>query len=237
VAPDRKLIVFASTRDDPQHAHLFCATWLGTQWSSPLALTALNSTNDDTGPAWSPDGTLLYFSSLRTGPDLLYTSSYDGSGCAGFASPALLPGMMNVSAVAPWVASTDLELLYTTEGTGNTYAIGRATRTSPSDPWVDQGALPFDPGRLAGFPSLTPDDLTIFVEDSPAPGTSAAIYRATRASRDDPFGPATPFAPLNDPSADQGDPDVSADGRTIVFASSRTGGAGGNDLYVSTCSD
>ena len=48
------------------------------------------------------------------------------------------------------------------------------------------------------------------------------------------FGPASPLVELNDPTANDIQPNVRKDGRELVFSSNRAGGAGGQDIWAST---
>ena len=48
------------------------------------------------------------------------------------------------------------------------------------------------------------------------------------------FGPATPVTELNDPAANDIQPNVRKDGREVVFSSNRTGTLGGQDIWVAT---
>ena len=48
------------------------------------------------------------------------------------------------------------------------------------------------------------------------------------------FGPATAVAALNDPTANDIQPNVRADGLEVVFSSNRAGGQGGPDIWAST---
>jgi hypothetical protein len=48
------------------------------------------------------------------------------------------------------------------------------------------------------------------------------------------FGPATPVSGLNDPAANDIQPNVRRDGRELVFSSNRTGTLGGQDVWVAT---
>jgi hypothetical protein len=48
------------------------------------------------------------------------------------------------------------------------------------------------------------------------------------------FGPAVPVSELNDPAANDIQPNVRADGREVVFSSNRTGTLGAQDIWVST---
>jgi hypothetical protein len=48
------------------------------------------------------------------------------------------------------------------------------------------------------------------------------------------FGPAVPVSELNDPAANDIQPNVRKDGREVVFSSNRAGGAGSQDIWVAT---
>jgi hypothetical protein len=48
------------------------------------------------------------------------------------------------------------------------------------------------------------------------------------------FGSATPVVELNDPAANDIQPNVRKDGLEIVFSSNRSGGLGGQDIWVAT---
>ena len=59
-------------------------------------------------------------------------------------------------------------------------------------------------------------------------------FAPTRRSVHDSWSPPTNLgAPLNSTAAGQ-QPSLSSDGRTLVFASSRAGGFGGADIWIST---
>ena len=59
------------------------------------------------------------------------------------------------------------------------------------------------------------------------------IYVAQRDRGTDPFGPPRNLGPTINTSADEGAPAFSRDGHRMYFSSTRTGGLGGNDIYVS----
>ncbi len=82
-----------------------------------------------------------------------------------------------------------------------------------------------DPNAHASSPHLTPDELAVFFTGFD--GATSAIFRATRAAREMPFGPAEPVSGINSTSNDN-DPTISSDALTLVFHSGR---AGTNDVY------
>ena len=80
-----------------------------------------------------------------------------------------------------------------------------------------------------GFPSISGDGLTLYLETDR--GGRTQIWSAQRADRSAPFIGAAPVAGVSSSSID-GDPDISADGRTLYFATDRAGGKGGLDIWV-----
>lgn len=65
------------------------------------------------------------------------------------------------------------------------------------------------------------------------PGSTGELYVSDKTG-DMTFGPATAIAELNDPGANDIQPNVRKDGREIVFSSNRVGGAGGQDIWAAT---
>jgi len=82
-----------------------------------------------------------------------------------------------------------------------------------------------DPNAHASSPHLTTDERVVFFTGSD--GQTSAVFRATRADRKMPFGPAEAVPGINSSSNDN-DPTVSADGLTLVFHSGR---GGTNDVW------
>ena len=83
---------------------------------------------------------------------------------------------------------------------------------------------------MAGYPTLSGDGLTIYFTVSVA-GTTMEIYQASRPTRSDPFDSPTQVVEL---AGHGDDPEVSFDGRTLVFASNRQPSQGMDDLWMST---
>lgn len=101
-----------------------------------------------------------------------------------------------------------------------------ATRATRSSAWSEATRL----GELEGpsheaFPTLTNDRLlVVFVTDQD-------LYFSTRESMDAPWEPPLLLPVVNTPRADTG-PTLSGDGLSLYFTSTRLGGVGGTDLYV-----
>jgi hypothetical protein len=92
-----------------------------------------------------------------------------------------------------------------------------------------------DPVATDQGPTLRTDGREIFFFSTRSGGVGGAdLWTSTRQSVHDPWStPVNLASPLNSPAAEQ-QPSLSSDGRTLVFASSRSGGFGGTDIYMST---
>ena len=77
--------------------------------------------------------------------------------------------------------------------------------------------------------SLSADGLVLYMELS-----SQDIYTTTRATRDAPWGPRVNLGPIVNSSYTEALPIVSADGLELFLSSSRPGGYGNGDIWVST---
>jgi hypothetical protein len=84
-------------------------------------------------------------------------------------------------------------------------------------------------------PSLSADGLSLFFGVS-SDGGDEQIATATRADRGTVFGPAVEVPEINSAGQD-GTPMLSADGLSLYFYSTRAGGLGSRDLWLSTRSD
>jgi len=84
-------------------------------------------------------------------------------------------------------------------------------------------------------PTLRSDGREIlFFSTRPGGVGGADLWTSTRRSVHDPWSaPVNPGAPLNSTAADQ-QPSLSGGGRVLVFASGRSGGFGGTDIWMST---
>lgn len=103
---------------------------------------------------------------------------------------------------------------------------GAAPRCSSTATFGPPKLVPgIDPNAHASSPHLTPDERVVFFTG--VDGDSSGIFRATRAARELPFGPAELVPGANSASNDN-DPTISADGLTLVFHSGR---AGTNDVW------
>ena len=131
--------------------------------------------------------------------------------------------------IAPRADGLEAIVTYNESPTGTELALVR--RAATTDPWSSR--VPIVelnlPGVLDGEGCLSENGLALYFgsgRDDPA----RDLYRATRPSLDQPFGPAERIVELNSVGEDS-DPWVSADGRTIYFTTSR---AGGRQVWTAT---
>ena len=165
-----------------------------------------------------------------------------------FGEPVNLgPPINSPSREVAFILSADgLEMYVSSERSGGLGYIDmwRSTRENADSPWgppvnVQEINSPYD----EAFPCLSADGLTLYFSDwyywsaaGDRPGGVGGhdLWMSTRASRNDPWGtPVNMGAPLNSGNNDIC-PAISHDGLTFIFASTRSGGFGDYDLWMST---
>ena len=115
-------------------------------------------------------------------------------------------------------------------GMGDIYV----TRRNPAHGWSEPEHLacaPVGPNSALDEqgPSYVQGQLYFSRSSATAPGELFVSVK-----QDEGFGPASPIVELNDPTANDIQPNVRNDGRELVFSSNRAGGAGGQDIWTST---
>jgi hypothetical protein len=107
-----------------------------------------------------------------------------------------------------------------------------AERESADAPWgeaVNLGPNINQPTANESDPAISPDDLELYFQQYRYGGGGYHWMRSTRASKDDPWGPAADFTALGD-----GGLDFASDGLSVYFSSRRAGGYGDRDIWVAT---
>ena len=220
-------------------------------WGAPVNVGApVNSAANDFCPTIARDGHLFYFVSNRPGGcggDDVYTTRLrpggwdpvvnlgcDVNSAANEASPMPLPerGAGPVlyfsstrpggfSAEAPGAAAGDSDL-YVSASHGGTFG------TAELVPGANSAAED-------GQPNVRRDGLELFFF-STRPGTlgMADLYSATRASGSDPWSTPLNLGPDVNSAAAETRPSLSWDGTTLYFGSTKPGGEGSSDHYVTT---
>ena len=120
-----------------------------------------------------------------------------------------------------------LKLYFTNNLSGST-GIWVTSREAQDAPWgepVDLGPNVNSGGE--SYPAISPDELELYFHPS---YNSKVLMRSTRASKDEPWGPATTYTDLGDARY----LDFAPDGLTVYFSSNRPGGYGGVDIWTAT---
>jgi hypothetical protein len=217
-------------------------------WEAPMNLgPVVNSTSDETGPGLSIDGHLLFFRSTRPGGpglgDVYLAKRTNPKDDFGWGDPvALGPGVNTPGAEA------GAEYLQSAEDGGTNLYFNRAPAGGTADlysaaitrngetggPAVLIAELN-DPVFTDQGPTLRSDGREMFFFSTRPGGIGGAdLWTSTRRSVHDPWTPPVNLgAPVNSTAAEQ-QPSLSSGGLTLLLASSRAGGFGGTDIWMST---
>jgi hypothetical protein len=226
-----------------------------TDWGQAEPVSAVNDPVANDGcPIESPDGRSLYIASNRRLGDMrmdIWVATRDSED-ADFGVPTLLPVPVNSDAsdFCPTPLPGKYLLFVSTRGGVDAYGTAACgggdiyiTRRSPATgEWAEPrnlGCAPNGPNspQTEFGPSLVETDLgsvLFFSSGGAPPGTNTQnIYQSWQLP-DGSFGPPEPVTELNTDGADDMMPNVSKDGREVVFASNRPGGEGAFDIYSAT---
>ena len=217
-------------------------------WETPVNVgPAVNTTSDETGPGLSIDGHLLFFRSTRPGGaglgDVFLSKRANPKDDFGWGVPVALGPGVNTAA-----AEAGAEFLQSAEdgaanlyfnrappgGTADLYSAAITRDGETLGPAVLISELS-DPIATDQGPTLRSDGREVFFFSTRPGGLGGAdLWTSTRRSVHDPWTPPMNVgAPLNSPAAEQ-QPSLSSGGLTLLFASSRGGGFGGTDIWMST---
>jgi len=203
-------------------------------FGAPALVGELASLFDDTTFDVAPDGLTIYFASDRKTAgdrDIYVATRPDRS------SPWSVPQRVaELSSPADENGASELadglHIVFASAraGTGDLYI---ATRSAKDQPWQAPAAIPglssnsYDESQFW----VNADSTVVYFSSGDAPGAQGSdVWVATRATPDEPFGPAMRIAELDGP-VDDADPWLTADQRTIYVSSHRSGGG---DLYQAT---
>lgn len=217
-------------------------------WEAPVNLGApISTTSADGGPALSVDGHLLFFHSARPGGqggnDIWMARRADPNDDFGWEAPVNLGSDVNTPGDdqgPAYIASDAGGALYFNIGSlvlleADVYRVevGRDGRTrGPALPVTGLN----DPAANDAAPTVRTDGREMLFWSTRGGGFGASdIWVSTRRSVHDAWSVPENLGgpPLNTPSGEL-QPDLSPDGRTLLFTSSRLGGSGGNDIWMST---
>ena len=229
LSADKLTLLFESDRMGTRDLFEATRSSTGQAFGAGASIVAINTLASERDPTLSMDGLTLYFTSDRTGAPRLYRSTRSSLADA-FGAPVEVSELAQVALQDPAVSADGNELFYA--DAGETTVI-RAVHTP--DGFIPNGTVTALQGGFAsGGPSLSSDGRTLYYHHKADLFSPYELYRAHRASTSAAFGTPAAIAGLDDPSSDDGDPEISKDDRTIVFSSDRQGGAGGYDLYIAS---
>jgi hypothetical protein len=218
-------------------------------WGEPVNLgAAINSAAGDNGPNLSADEHLLFYFSGRPGgrgnTDIWMSRRADPRDDSGWEDPVNLGSDVNTADFdqKPWYQQSAEDgggNLYFTRGdpAANTQEIYYASVTrdgGTSGPAAIVAELNVPNFSDAGA-TLRADGREIFFSSN-RPGTFGLtdLWTSGRQSVHDTWGtPVNLGTPLNTAAQEQ-QPGLSHDGRTLIWASTRPGGVGGLDIWMST---
>jgi Tol biopolymer transport system component len=211
-------------------------------WGAPVNLgPTVNSSSGDATPSISADGLELYFISTRSGGfgenDLWMTTRATKDDP--WESPVNLGPTVNSPFIefAPTISSDGLELYFcsTRPGGYDGDEIWVTRREAKDAPWSE----PVNLGPTVNSPyldatgSISSDGLALFFQSNRPGGYGGPvdIWVTMRPTTDADWGTPVNLGPVINTSGFDGNPSISADGSTLYFTSSRSGGHGGNDLW------
>lgn len=212
--------------NDNDRIHVATRASRSDPWGEPLPVEAVGEDANGKTPWITPDGLQLYFAADRDGgagvSDIWWLERPNRQSPWGVAQP-LSSVNSPLEEFAPSLCADGLQLVLTRANVGlGGQELWLARRDSVEAPWqVPELMTVNDPTMKDSDAVLSPDGLEIWWVRGVSAGDDD-LYVARRATADEPFATPMPAMELNSTAA-EGDPWLSADGREIVFFSTRTG--------------
>jgi hypothetical protein len=216
-------------------------------WETPVNLgPAINGPGVEAGPDISPNGHLLFFQSNRPGGegsnDIYVSYRHNVHDDLSWGEPVNVgPGVNSAAGeFGPWYSKegADGPVLYFARGPDNTFThlySAPITRKGLSRGPATPVAELTDPTSTEGRPTLRADGREIVFYSSRTGGLGLNdLWTATRRSANGPWSPPVNLGTPVNSSAGELLSALSRDGRTLLFTSTRSGGLGGMDIWMST---
>lgn len=233
-----------STDTDLWVSHWSC-TDVDCHWGTPMNLgPVVNSSVGDNGPSLSLDGHLLFFTSARTGVglnDIYVSRRANPKDDFGWGPPVLLGPGVNTTAFeagAEYVQSAEdgIANFYfnrgPSQGAQDIY-VASITRDGETRGSAVIVAELFDATANDAAASVRTDGREIFFGSTRINGAgNLDLWFSTRRSVHDAWSTPENLTPVNSGANDQ-QPSLSSDGRTLFVASDRLG-IGGTDIWMTT---
>jgi hypothetical protein len=230
--------IWASEWDDASQA-----------WGDPAPLgPCINDGSANNAPAPSPDGRAFFFSSNRLGTFDLFIArrSVDAADACGWEDPVPLGGDVNTAlretGPEPVLAAEEgitylyfgrqeadgVFRIFTVPMARDGTVLGPVERVDELSPVNQQSGI----REAAVGPSLSMDRLEIFFH-STRDGSPTDLFTATRRDVSEPWSTPVKLEPPLNSSAGDVQPNLSRDGRVLLFVSNRAGSQG-TDIWMST---
>jgi len=191
-----------------------------------LGLT-VNGPGDEGGPDISADGLELFFD---RDDGNIYVSARVTT-----AQPFGQPRKLGAGG-HPDISADGLDLYFSSSqlegrGGGDLWVESRPGQAASFGPPINLGPTVNSPVN-DGEPSIADDGLALFFASDRSPGSgNLDLWVTTRASRSDPFHKPRNLGPAVNSFFNDDTPEISTDGKTLLFMSNRPGGSGFFDLY------
>ena len=211
-------------------------------WGAPVNAGApVNSSANDFCPTISRDGHEFFFVSNRAGGcggDDIYTTRLrpdgwdpvENLGCHGAGGPNSAGNEASPAPLPERGSGPTLYFSSTRAGTADIYlSRSHGGAYGPAEAVAELNSAVAD-----GQPNLRRDGLEIFFFSNRPGAAGNDIYSATRASTDDPWSAPVNLGSNVNTAASETRPSLSWDGTTLYFGSTRAGGEGDSDHYVTT---
>jgi hypothetical protein len=200
-------------------------------FGTPSPLVSINSAAYDYFPWLSPDEKAIYFERYNVLSDggldrNLYVATRTDR-TAAFAVPVVL--QLDRQAAYP-VLTPDELVIYFQSGPQGASQIFKASRVNKQDSFGPSASVAVLGADCDSVPGSLAADNSMYLTSCRTGGKYFDIWRAPFAGA---FGAAELVAELST-SEQERDPKVSADEKTLVFTSTRPGGKGGFDIWITT---
>ncbi|MGE0787683.1 MAG: TolB family protein [Sandaracinaceae bacterium] len=204
-----------------------CDAW--SEWSTPVRIDEVSSSETDWGAWISPDALELWFVSDRRGQfDVYRTTRPDRM--SGFDPPDPVEDLNTMDDEDDIELSADRLELYFARGVRGVYTLYVARRESRDEPFGTPIALAINrPAQAHIEPALSGDDLELVYSQDAVVGSGIDFFRSVRPRRDADFEVGERIEELSGMDEQQCCPGLSPDGLEIYFPRKR--GIAANDIY------
>jgi Tol biopolymer transport system component len=238
LSPNEHTIYFWSDRNGGT-SHIYWATRQSTNdpFNPPAPLGAVNSSSDDASPTVTADGNTMALESARLGGgrQQLFLSTRTGGV---FSTPAPMANINGTSNQAtPYLLPNGSALYFSSDRAGGSTGQDIYRAALQADGTFD-AVTPVAPAASSGedySPTTNADETILFwgsTRTVPVTYGDYDVFYATRKSASDTWGPATNAGDVINSGALDIPGWISPDGCALYFESTRPGGAGKRDLYV-----